>query len=220
MSCRPRTWNWRHDGRVVGYPRYAAFLLITRRLGSTFTELTSRDHSATSTFLHSRRLFQGPGLPPSNAVQAHPLPGDPPLPPDHHQARRGISTFLFRIPLPASSPPSINFGSDLATIKYELRASVSVFWNGEKRLVTCKKDIKVVENFEEDFGRAEPEAVVVGEHGKIWAQGKVVGGMIVAGESACVELQVKNHSSKKASFPNRCKTFLLLMLLYSYRILR
>ncbi|KIJ50950.1 hypothetical protein M422DRAFT_158742, partial [Sphaerobolus stellatus SS14] len=31
-------------------------------------ELNSRDHSATSTFLHSRRLFQGHGLPPSNAV--------------------------------------------------------------------------------------------------------------------------------------------------------
>ncbi|KAF8800445.1 hypothetical protein BYT27DRAFT_7199998, partial [Phlegmacium glaucopus] len=34
-------------------------------------ELSSRDHSATSTFLHSRRLFQGPGLPPSNTIQAY-----------------------------------------------------------------------------------------------------------------------------------------------------
>lgn len=160
-------------------------------------ELTSRDHSATSTFLHTRRLFQGPGLPPSNAVQAHPLPGDPPLPGHHYQARRGISTFLFRIPLPASSPPSISFGADLATIKYELRASVSVYWKGEKKLVTCNKDVQVVESFEEDMGRQAPEGVVVGEYGKIWVQGKVVGGIVVAGESACVELQVKNHSSKK-----------------------
>lgn len=38
-------------------------------------ELTSRDHSATSTFLHTRRVFQGPGLPPSNAVQPHQLVG-------------------------------------------------------------------------------------------------------------------------------------------------
>lgn len=28
-------------------------------------------------------------------------------------------------------------------------------------------------------------------------QGKVVGGLVVAGETACVELQVKNHSAKK-----------------------
>ncbi|RDB25569.1 hypothetical protein Hypma_006233 [Hypsizygus marmoreus] len=160
-------------------------------------ELTSRDHSATSTFLHSRRLFQGPGLPPSNAVQAHPMPGDPQLPQSYHQARRGTSTFLFRIPIPSTSPSSISFGSDLARVKYEVRASVAVAWKGEKRLVTCKREIDVVESFEEDFARIEPEAVVVGEHGKIWIQGKVVGGLIVAGESACVELQVKNHSSKK-----------------------
>ena len=42
-----------------------------------------------------------------------------------------------------------------------------------------------------------PECLVVGEGGKVWAQARVVGGMLVAGESACVELQVKNHSAKK-----------------------
>lgn len=66
-------------------------------------------------------------------------------------------------------------------------------------MVIDKKDLDVVESFEEDFGRSEPEAVVVGEHGKIWAQGRIVGGVAVAGESACVELQVKNHSTKKVS---------------------
>ncbi|KAG6901787.1 hypothetical protein C0995_007890 [Termitomyces sp. Mi166 len=161
------------------------------------TELTSRDHSATSTFLHSRRLYQGPDLPPSNAVQAHPLTEDPPYPPHYHQARRGISTFLFRIPIPSSAPSSINFGSDLARVRYELRATAGVVWKGEKTLVVCKRDIDVVESFERDFSRRMPEGVVVGEFGKIWVQGSVVGGMVIAGESACLELQVKNHSNKK-----------------------
>ncbi|KAG6897315.1 hypothetical protein C0992_002491 [Termitomyces sp. T32_za158] len=160
-------------------------------------ELTSRDHSATSTFLHSRRLFQGPDLPPSNAVQAHPLPGDPPYPPDYHQALRGISTFLFRIPLPSSCPSSINFGSDLARVRYELCATVGVIWKGEKTLVVCKREIDVVEGVEDDITRTIPEGIVVGEFGKIWVQGSVVGGMIIAGESACLELQVKNHSDKR-----------------------
>ncbi|KAJ7035304.1 hypothetical protein C8F04DRAFT_1233739 [Mycena alexandri] len=162
-------------------------------------ELTSRDHSATSTFLHSRRLFQGPGLPPSNAVQPHPVPGEPLFPAHYHQARRGQSTFLFKFPLPSSSPSSITFGGDLARVRYELRASVGVLWKGEKRLVMERTDIQVVECFTEDPTRPEPEGVVVAENGKIWAQGKVVGGVIVAGESACVELQVKNHSTKKNS---------------------
>jgi hypothetical protein len=68
-----------------------------------------------------------------------------------------------------------------------------------------------VESCEEDMGRQEPEGVVVGEFGKIWVQGKVVGGVIVAGESACIELQVKNHSSKKVGFANSHRFTLDLM---------
>ncbi|KAF8193322.1 hypothetical protein BJ912DRAFT_960669 [Pholiota molesta] len=162
-------------------------------------ELSSRDHSATSTFLHSRRLFQGPTLPPSNAVQAHPMPGDPPLPQHYYEARRGHSTFLFRVPIPATSPSSISFGPALAQVRYELRASVGVFWKNEKRLVVDKRPIDVVEAypFDETLMGKVPEAIVVGENGKLWMQGKIVGSVIVAGESACLELQVKNHSNKK-----------------------
>ncbi|KAI0763340.1 hypothetical protein BD413DRAFT_643412 [Trametes elegans] len=162
-------------------------------------ELTSRDHSATSTFLHSRRLFQGPGLPPSNSVHPYPSPGDPPLPANYYHARRGITTFLFQFPLPESSPSSIDFGSGLARLRYEARASVGVAWKGEKKLVTDKKPVDVVERFEEDFSRVDPEGVIVGENGKIWMQGKVLGGFLVSGQPACIELMVKNHSSKKNS---------------------
>jgi hypothetical protein len=73
-----------------------------------------------------------------------------------------------------------------------------VAWRGERVLVTDEKSVDVVESYEEnDFSRIEPEGIVVGENGKIWIQGRVVGGLVVAGESACVELQVKNHSSKR-----------------------
>ncbi|KXN83785.1 hypothetical protein AN958_01062 [Leucoagaricus sp. SymC.cos] len=175
-----------------------------------FQELTSRDHSARMTFLHSRRLFQGPNLPPSNAVYAFPIPGDtdtPTLPEDYYKAKRGTSTFLFRIPLPLSSPASINFANGLAGVRYEVRGSVGVFWKGEKQLVMDKDEVGVLESYSEDlfgFGvgsrvRAEEGVVVVGENGRFWMHARIVGGLIVAGESACVELQVKNHSSRKNS---------------------
>ncbi|KAH9847837.1 hypothetical protein C2E23DRAFT_889619 [Lenzites betulinus] len=162
-------------------------------------ELTSRDHSATSTFIHSRRLFQGPGLPPSNSVHPYPSPGDPPLPSNYYHARRGITTFLFQFPLPVSSPSSIDFGSGLARVRYEARASVGVAWKGEKRLVTDQKPVDVVERYDESHPRVDPEGVIVGENGKIWMQGKVLGGFMVAGQPACIELMVKNHSTKKNS---------------------
>jgi len=122
------------------------------------------------------------------------MPGDPPLPQHYHQARRGVSTFLVRFPLPVTSPSSINFGNNLAKVRYELRAGVQVYWKGEKRLVTDVKEINVVEAY---FDEEEPVGQVVGENGKIWVQGRVIGGVVVVGETACVELQVKNHSSKR-----------------------
>ncbi len=163
-----------------------------------YAELTSRDHSAKSAFLHTRRLFQGPGLPPSNSVHPYPSPGDPPLPSNYYHARRGITSFLFQFPLPHTSPSSIDFGSGLARVRYEVRASIGVAWKGEKKLVTDKRPVDVVERFD-GFRRVDPEGVVVGENGKIWMQGKVLGGFMVAGEPACIELMVKNHSTKKVS---------------------
>lgn len=51
--------------------------------------------------------------------------------------------------------------------------------------------------YEDVFMGKIPEAIVVGENGKLWMQGKIVGNVILAGDSACLELQVKNHSNKK-----------------------
>lgn len=76
---------------------------------------------------------------------------------------------------------------------------MGVAWKGEKKLVTDKKPVDVVERFWEDIRQPESEGVIVGENGKIWMQGRVLGGFMVAGEPACIELMVKNHSTKKVS---------------------
>jgi hypothetical protein len=60
-------------------------------------------------------------------------------------------------------------------------------------------DVVAAYPYEETFGGKEPQGVVVAENGKIWVQGTLVGGAIAAGGTACVELQVKNHSTKKVS---------------------
>ncbi|CAE6419601.1 unnamed protein product [Rhizoctonia solani] len=162
-----------------------------------FQELNSKDHAATSTFIHTRRVFQGPGLPPSNAV----LPEDEKgiLPPHHFPARRGITGFFFRFPLPLTSPASVDFGSGLAKIRYEIRASASVAWKGERRLVTDSQEVQVVESAMQEV---ESAGTVVGESGKIWVQGKVLGGAVIAGQTCCIELHVKNHSSRKTTGVN------------------
>ena len=127
------------------------------------------------------------------------MPDEPPLPLNHYNARRGTSTFLFRFPLPETSPSAISFGSGIAQLKYEVRATVGVIYKGEKRLVTDKKAVDVVEMYRDDPVSPVPEGILVGENGKILMQGKVLGGVLVAGQPACVELLVRNHSSKKVS---------------------
>lgn len=161
-------------------------------------ELISRDHSATSVFMSDKRLFQGPGLPPSNSVYAHPQPGAPPLPPQYHQARKGCTTFFFNFPLPVSSPNSVNFGNGLARIFYEIKATVAVFWKGERTLVRYNKEVLVTECLLESRVPREPSTLVA-EGGKMVVQAQVVGGIGVGGRSTCVELQVKNHSQKKTT---------------------
>jgi len=141
------------------------------------------------------RCFQGPSLPPSNAVLPYPLPGSEPLPPDYYPARKGITTFFFRFPIPSSSPASIDFGKGLARLKYEVRASVDVAWKGERQTVMERREVDVVEAVGEPA--AGTEQVTVGENGKIWMQGRIANPFLVAGSSACVELFVKNHSAKK-----------------------
>jgi hypothetical protein len=60
--------------------------------------------------------------------------------------------------------------------------------------------------------KAEEGVVVVGENGRFWMHGRVIGGLLVAGESACVELQVKNHSSRKV----RSRDFVMSVLLIQH----
>ncbi|KAI0091276.1 hypothetical protein BDY19DRAFT_904724 [Irpex rosettiformis] len=166
-------------------------------LNTVNLELLSRDHSAAQTFLHSQRLFQGPGLPPSNAVKPVTAPGDTILPKDFYPGRRGITTFLFRVPIPATSPPSINFGNGVARIRYEVRATVGVIWKGEKQLVLGKSEINVIERYDPRSPLTRPNVVAISENGRIWMKGEIVGDGVFAGESACVALTVKNHSPKK-----------------------
>lgn len=120
--------------------------------------------------------------------------GELPLPAHHYAARRGQTTFFFHFPVPASSPSSINFGP--VSIRYEIRASVSVAWRGDKRLVTDMQEVKVVEGWDPAIAGPSPQAVVITEGGRIWAQATLTNGVVVGGESACIDLQLKNHTQR------------------------
>ena len=161
-------------------------------------ELTSRDPSATITFLHITRRFQGPFLPPSNAVYASLDELTESLPLHHHPARKGVTTFSFRLPLPSSSPSSISLGKEVARLQYRVVASVDVYWKGERNLVTDTRNLDVIEAYDE-FTVESGRHLAIGENGKLWAQGVVINRVLVQGQPACVELFVKNYTAVKVS---------------------
>ncbi|KAG8953070.1 hypothetical protein FRC04_003017 [Tulasnella sp. 424] len=160
-----------------------------------FQELTSRDHASATTFLHTQRYFQGPGLPISNAVLGELPPDSPIMPRPYHPARKGQTSFFYQFPLPQYAPSSIDFGHGLAKVRYEVTANVEVFWKGEKRVVTIQKPVRIMECL--PILRSPMPNIILGEGGKIHVQGRMVNLFTIIGHSACLELFVQNHSNKK-----------------------
>lgn len=167
--------------------------------------MNSRDHTAATAFVHSHRIFQGPGLPPSNAVYDHTTPQDPSFPADYFPGRKGITTFFFKFPTPVSSPSSVSFASDLAKIEYKIRVSIGVAYKGDNRLLMNSINAELVQC--QDMENTLDEHIVVGEGGKMYVRGKLIGGRLVTGEKACLELYVKNQTPKKV-----CRLFIEVLL--------
>ncbi|KAG2123440.1 hypothetical protein DEU56DRAFT_924392 [Suillus clintonianus] len=76
----------------------------------------------------------------------------------------------------------------------QIRASADVFWRGKKRLVTDQQDVNVFEYCDGWAPSKHIQGFGIDEGGNIWAQAFVTNGPNIAGEVACVELQLKNHS--------------------------
>ncbi|GAA5942123.1 uncharacterized protein JCM15063_002011 [Sporobolomyces koalae] len=107
-------------------------------------ELRNRDHTATRRVIYSRLLFQGPGLPPSNAVQ----PGSTALQGGYFPALRGRTRFAFTFDLPKDLPSTASFGAQ-AVVRYELRAFASSLFEGDVDLKSEKKEVLVVERWDD-----------------------------------------------------------------------
>ena len=107
-------------------------------------ELRNRDHTSTKRILYSRLLFQGSGLPPSNAVD----PTSSPSQGGFYPALRGRTRFAFKFDLPKNLPSTANFGAN-GVVRYELRAFASSLFEGDVDLKSEKKDVLVVERWDD-----------------------------------------------------------------------
>lgn len=148
-------------------------------------------------------FFRDLHSPPSNAVRPRSESsslGDNKIPVDYHPARKGFTSFLFKLPLPSNAPSSLQFGGTLASVTYRLKAAAEVFWRGEHRLVIDTHDIVVVESPQDlDHKGEDVGVVVVGEGGKMWTHGRILDPFVIAGQTLTCRLHVKNNTLRKVS---------------------
>lgn len=117
---------------------------------------------------------------------------------DYLPARKGSTSFLFKLPLPSNAPSSLEFGGTLASVTYRLKAAAEVFWRGEHRLVVDVHDVMVVETPQDlDHKGEDVGVVVVGEGGKMWTHGRILDPFVIAGQTLTCRLHVKNNSLRK-----------------------
>lgn len=105
-------------------------------------ELKLRDHSA-QTSIHGphKCLFQGPALPPSNAVAT----SEAPIAGHYYKALRGRTKFPFSFPLPSKLPSSATF-EQLGAVRYTLKATCQVLTikSQQNVVVTATRLINIV----------------------------------------------------------------------------
>ncbi|KAG0096788.1 hypothetical protein BGZ93_003986 [Podila epicladia] len=164
---------------------------------AAYEEITSRELTATQSFLSSRLSFQGPDIPPSNAVSG---------PCDEYgfwTAKKGKTTFPFAFQLPLDCPSSLVFGQT-ASLRYVVTGLVQVFYHGRDETVLKTKEAFVVEAW--DGYNPEYKLPVKGSNSTklFWGGG---GSLVLdavlserlhsAGGNLTVEVKVTNNTSRK-----------------------
>ncbi|KAF9366042.1 hypothetical protein BGX34_006753 [Mortierella sp. NVP85] len=164
---------------------------------AAYEEITSKEFTATQSFLSSRLSFQGPNIPPSNAVHG---------PCDENgfwMAKKGKTTFPFAFQLPLDCPSSLVFGQT-ASLRYVVTGLVQVFYHGKDETILKSKEAFVVEawdGYNPDYKlpvRASNSTKLFwGGGGSIVLEALLSEKLHTAGGNLTVEVKVKNNTSRK-----------------------
>ncbi|CAO1628486.1 unnamed protein product [Sympodiomycopsis kandeliae] len=168
-----------------------------------FEELSSRDHSATQTFLYNRTLFQGHHLPPSNAV----LPTSP-TQGYYWTARKGKTTFPFTFRIPSSIPSSVTFSGN-ASIKYVIKATVQTWYQDNKTIVTTKNTANVLEQWQDEHleeyytpvEKIAESKLFMGGQGSVWLEAYLDRQLFMSTDeiSSSMKIAIRNASKRDIS---------------------
>ncbi|KAG0301143.1 hypothetical protein BGZ98_008595 [Dissophora globulifera] len=165
---------------------------------AAYEEITSKEFTATQSFLSSRLSFQGPNIPPSNAVHGPPCDEN-----GFWMAKKGKTTFPFAFQLPLDCPSSLVFGQT-ASLRYVVTGLVQVFYHGKDEMILKSKEAFVVEawdGYNPDYripvGAANSTKLFWGGSGSLVLEAMLSERLHSAGGNLTVEVKVKNNTSRK-----------------------
>ena len=148
-------------------------------------ELKSQDHTSSRRLFSTEIKFQGPSLPPSNAILPSYTTSLPGGPGDFLPARKGRTRFPFTFELPLTTASSASIYNNARRF-YELRAIGTSRFDGEVSFVSKKLVVDVVEDWwdweEPEFQgvveRTKGELVWKGGAERIELEARIVGGRL------------------------------------------
>ncbi|KZP00622.1 hypothetical protein CALVIDRAFT_552839 [Calocera viscosa TUFC12733] len=141
--------------------------------------------------LYRKRVFQGPSLPPSSAVDSRDPMHEDGLPDHFYPAKKGETRFPFTIDLPSWLPSSIDFQHGTAEVSYELRAMAGLYWRSERKYLVHSRAVEIVEPLSRFISKANNWMNDGGVHFHV-----TLADQLVANNESDVTVRVRNNCGR------------------------
>lgn len=166
---------------------------------TAYEELTTRDYTASQSFLSSRLVFQSTNLPPSNAVYG-------PKDNGFWTAKKGKTTFPFAFKIPIDAPSSVKYGNN-ASLKYTVTGVIqfiNVSKDNKEDTLFKSKEAFVVEAWDSynpiyktPVDAVNMKQLWMGGSGAVMIESSLVETLFQSGGNVSVKVRVKNDTKRR-----------------------
>nr|CAG8458075.1 13129_t:CDS:10 [Entrophospora candida] len=163
---------------------------------TAYEELTTREYTASQSFLSSRLVFQSSTLPPSNAVYGPKEDG-------FWTAKKGKTTFPFAFKIPIDAPSCVTYGNN-ACLKYIVTGVVQYKINNKEDSTFKSKEAFVVEAwdinnpiYKQPVEGMNMRQLWLGGSGAIMLEARLVETFFQSGANISVQIRVKNETKRR-----------------------
>ncbi|CAG8481306.1 24931_t:CDS:2 [Dentiscutata erythropus] len=166
---------------------------------TAYEELTTRDYTASQSFLSSRLVFQSTNLPPSNAVYG-------PKDNGFWTAKKGKTTFPFAFKIPIDAPSSIKYGNN-ASLKYVVTGVIqfiNVAKDNKEDTLYKSKEAFIVEAWDSynpiyktPVDAVNMKQLWMGGPGAVMIESSLVETLFQSGGNVSVKVRVKNDTKRR-----------------------